>query len=101
MRLHGGDRIWQAIVHVSLVQVMPEVRPLTVLRRVDDEQVHVIDERSGYAHQIEESDINSRCCSSEHEAWEACEFMLRRIAQQCVEHAARCNSRKVVSRVVA
>jgi hypothetical protein len=100
MNLKHGDTLWQAFVHVSLVQVMPEVRPLSVVERPDGE-LCVYDVRSGRHRSLEDGDVGDVYCRTERQAWEACEGGLRRVARDCLRHADECSKRQEEAHVVA
>jgi hypothetical protein len=100
MTLRHGDTLWQAGVHVSLVQVLPEVRPLAVVERPDG-SIAVYDMRSGTYRSIEDGDVGDVYCRTEQQAWAACEGALRRVAGDCLQHADACRARKEVTCGVA
>jgi hypothetical protein len=100
MTLQHGDTVWQAFVHVGLVQVMPEVRPLSVVERPGGE-LAVYDVRSGRYRSLQEGDLGDVYCYSERQAWAACETALRRVAYDCLQHAEECRVRREVDCVVA
>lgn len=100
MTLRHGDTLWQAFVHVSLVQVLPEVRPLSVVEQSDG-SLSVYDVRSGRYRSLEGGEVGDVYCRTEAQAWAACEGALRRVAADCLEHAEGCRNRREVTCGVA
>jgi hypothetical protein len=100
MNLKHGDTLWQAFVHVSLVQIAPEVRMLSVVERQDG-LLSVYDVRSGTYRSLEDGDVGDVYCRTEGQAWAACEGGLRRVARDCLRHADECRARKEDRHVVA